>query len=94
MARSALVDPDGKVTEFVGEGSEFPVHEDFHWEPAPDQVQENWTFSAGAFTAPPAPAPRPPPEDTPTRAEDIARALIAKGTLTATDIANAKKTRP
>lgn len=34
------------------------------------------------------------PEDTNTTADDVARALISKGTLTAADITNAKKTRP
>lgn len=37
--------------------------------------------------------PRPRPENTPTQIGDIERALMAKGALTAADIANAKRNR-
>lgn len=42
-----------------------------------------------AFQNPPA----PPPETTPTTADDLERAMIAKGVVTVVDIETAKKTR-
>ena len=62
----------------------------------PDEPFSHWRIDPAAKTVSIDPPPDVVilPENTSTQPDDLERALIAKGTLTATDITNAKKTRP
>lgn len=51
-------------------------------------------LDAGNQIAPADPLTPAPPEQTPTRIDDLERALIAKGALSSGDITQAKRNRP